>query len=175
MKRLSFLLIFAFCLPLTAHADEASKRAKVHEMLDLLHVDRLMAQVMDSAMRQVTTITNQMLGKNLNDEQKASLEDFQKQIFETVNAHVGWKAMEPDYVDLYAQTYTEDELDAIIAFYKTPAGMSMIAKTPELSQKSMTLVQQKMVSLQPQIQQMVEDFARKAAAEKSAAPATKSN
>jgi len=51
----------------------------------------------------------------------------------------------------------------------------MIAKTPELSQKSMTLVQQKMVSLQPQIQQMVEDFARKAAAEKSTAPATKSN
>lgn len=161
MKRLALLLVLSLSLPVTAHADDVGKRAKVQEMLDLLHMDRLMDQIMDSAMKQVTAITNRMIGQNLTENQKSSLTDFQKQIFETVNAQVGWKAMEPEYVDLYAQTYTEDELDGIIAFYKTPAGAAMIAKTPELTQKSMTMVQQKMIALQPKIQQMVEDFARK--------------
>jgi uncharacterized protein len=78
MKRLVLLLVFANCLPLTAHADEASKRAKVHEMLGLLHMDRLMAQIMDSAMSQVATVTSRMIGKDLTDDQKSSLEDFSR-------------------------------------------------------------------------------------------------
>jgi hypothetical protein len=173
MKRLISLLIFALCLPLTAHADDANKRAKVHEMLDLLHMDRMMAQIMDLAMQQATSMTNQMVGNNLTPDQKAKVEAFQKQVLDTVEAQVGWKAMEPQYIDLYVQTFSEEDLDGIIAFYKSPAGVSMISKTPELTQKSMAMVQQKMTTLQPQLQQMIQDFARSAA--KPAAPSMKSN
>jgi len=173
MKRLAFLLVFALSLPLTAHADEASKRAKVQEMLTMLHVDRMMAQLMDNAMRQVTAFTNQTLGKDLTDDKKAELEAFQKQLYGVVDSQVGWKAMEPAYVDLYSQTYTEEELDAIIAFYKTPAGASMLGKAPELNQKSMAMIQQKMQTLQPQIQQMIQDYTKKLAPA-PAAPATPS-
>jgi hypothetical protein len=47
MKRIVLLLALVVCLPLRGHADETSRRAKAHEMLALLHMDRLMDQMMN--------------------------------------------------------------------------------------------------------------------------------
>jgi hypothetical protein len=173
MKRiaLSMVLVVSLVLPLAAHADEASRRAKAQEMVTLLHMDKLMAQLMDNMMSQMNAMTSQMLGSSVSDEQKAKLAAFQKQVLAAVDAQVGWKAMEPEYVTLYAQTYTDEELDGIVAFYKTPAGASMIAKTPELSTKSMQLVQSRMMALQPQLKQMVDDFTKSVAPKPATTPA----
>jgi|SRR5437868_13989140 len=163
MKRLVSLVLLVLFVPLAARADDASKRAKVQEMLDMLHVDRTMAQVMELVKQQTTSMTSHTMGTNLTPEQKTSITDFQQKIFEFIESQIGWKAMQPQYVDLYASTFSEDEIDGMLVFYKSPAGQAMIAKMPELTQKSMVMAQQKMVSLQPQIQQMIEDFARSAA------------
>ena len=163
MKRLVSLILLVLFVPLAARADDASKRAKVQDMLDLLHIDKTMAQVMEVVKRQTTSMTSQTMGGNLTPEQKASIADFQQKVFDFIETQVGWQALRPQYVELYASTFSEDEIDGMLAFYKSPAGQAMIAKTPELTQKSMVLVQQQMTTLQPQIQQMIEDFARSAA------------
>jgi hypothetical protein len=142
-------------------------------MLQLIHIDQMMDQMMTALRQQVVTMTDQAMGSRATPEQKAQLANFQQQMFDFINAQVGWKAMEPEYVELYTQTYTDEELDGIIAFYKTPAGASMIAKTPELTQKALAISQSKVVSLIPQLQKMVQDFAGKAA--KSKEPALQSN
>ena len=36
--------------------------------------------------------------------------------------------MGPDLVKLYSDAYSENELDGILAFYRTPAGRAMLAK-----------------------------------------------
>jgi len=36
---------------------------------------------------------------------------------------------------ILAETYSEDELTQIVAFYESPTGQSMLAKSPELQQK----------------------------------------
>ena len=163
MKRLLPLAFLVLVLPLSAHGDDASKRVKVQQMLDLMHVDRTSEQMMQMVKQQTTSMTSQMMGANLSAEQKASVSEFQQKVFDFVESQVGWKAMQKEYVELYASTFSEDELDAMIAFYKSPAGQAMIAKMPDLLQKSITMVQQKMATLQPQIQQMVQDYARSAA------------
>jgi hypothetical protein len=173
MKRLICLVLFALCLPLTAHADDATKRAKVQEMLDLLHLDKLMAQMMDVAEQQASAITSHTVGKNLSPQQKSKVDAFQKQLFGYIESQLSWKALEPQYVDLYAQTFSEEDIDGMLAFYKSPAGVSMIAKTPELSMKSIALVQKKMLTLTPEIQKMVQDFA--STANQRSSPAMNSN
>jgi hypothetical protein len=172
MNRLVVLLALLLCLPLSARADEASKRVKVHEMFLLLHMDKRVDQLMDLMMKQVSSNSEKMFGKDLTPEEKAKLSHFQEQVFNLVETQVSWKALEPQYTDLYAQTYTEDELDAILAFYKSPAGVSMIAKTPELTTRSMELSQARMTTLMPQLRQMMEDFMREAAKSASTQPAT---
>ncbi len=69
--------------------------------------------------------------------------------------------MKPMFVKIYADTYTEEELDGIVAFYKGPAGQAMLLKMPILIQRSMAMSQQMMSDLMPEIQKMAEEEAAK--------------
>jgi hypothetical protein len=145
-----------------ARADEASKRAKAEQLFMLLHMDRMMDQLMSGVKRQVQQITESM--DHATPEQQKQITDFQQRVMDLVNQKIGWKALEPDFINLYASTYTEEELDGIIAFYKSPVGQKMIEKTPELTTKSTQVTQEKMKELQPVLSQMVQDFMKQMAA-----------
>lgn len=148
-----------------ARADEASKRAKAEQLFTLLRMDTMMDQLMGGVKRQVQQITESMPGADqATPEQKKQIVDFQQRVMDVVNQKIGWKALEPDFITLYASTYTEEELDGIVAFYKSPVGQRMIEKTPELTAKSTQITQQKMSELQPQLSQMVQDFMKQMAA-----------
>ena len=68
---------------------------------------------------------------------------------------------------IYASVYTEAELKAMLTFFKSPEGQSMIAKQPQVMQQMMPLIQQMQRDLMPKLQQM----AMEAKAELDAAPA----
>lgn len=50
---------------------------------------------------------------------------------------------------VYIESYSEAEIDAILAFYDTPVGKKMIAQTPHITQKSMEIGQTWGMQLQP--------------------------
>jgi uncharacterized protein len=170
MKRLALLLVLVLCLPLTAQADDASRHAKAQELLTLLHMDRLMDQMMNGVLAQTSAITKQFGGNNVKPEDQARLDEFQKKVMQLVQSQMGWKALEPDYVDIYAKNFTDEQLDAILVFYKSPAGIALVDKLPTLTNEGMQLAQAKMQAIQPQVRQMIEDFA-KSASTRSGAPA----
>ena len=62
MKRIALLVALVLCLPLTAHADDASRRAKAREMLQLLHTGQLLDQTMKRMMDQEAMATARNLG-----------------------------------------------------------------------------------------------------------------
>ena len=172
MKRPALLLVLSLCLPSTLHADDASKQAKVRELFALLHVEHISDQIRSSVMNQTAGIPKQIFGPDISPENKAKFDVLQEKILQTVDAQLGWKVLEPQYVKLYTDTYTEEEINGIVAFYKTPAGAAMIAKSPDLSTKSIQLVQSKMAAVQPQLKQMVEDFVRDTRPASTPAPAS---
>jgi uncharacterized protein len=166
MRRYVSVLLTVFMVGCCcARADEASKRAKAEQLFMLLRMDTMMDQLMSGVKRQVRQITESMPGADTaTPEQKKQMTDFQQRVMDVVNQKIGWKALEPDFISLYASTYTEEELDGIITFYKSPAGQKMIEKTPELTTKSTQITQQKMTELQPVLNQMVQDFMKQMAA-----------
>jgi hypothetical protein len=164
MKTLALFLTLCLCLPATAHADEAARRVKAQEMINLLHMDRLMKQMMDGVMAQVTAMQKQNTGSSITPDQQAKLDAFQAKVFALLDAQMGWKAMQPIYVDLYAKTFTDEELDGILAFYKSPAGIAMIDKLPQLTTQGQQIARERMVIVMPQLQQMIQDFTKEAAA-----------
>jgi hypothetical protein len=72
-----------------------------------------------------------------------------------------WNRIEAMYVRIYQETFTQTEIDGITAFYRTPAGESMLAKMPLVLQRSMAEVQQLMTSMLPRLQQMARQQAEK--------------
>jgi uncharacterized protein len=160
MKRIALLLILALSLPLTARADDASRRDKAKELLILLHTDRLLQQMMESIKQQSISMSGQMATHANTPEQQARLDAFRTKVFGLIESQLSYASLEPDYVKLYADNFTDEELDGILAFYKSPAGKSMIEKLPALTAQSFQLAQTRMTTLIPQIKQMVQDFAK---------------
>ena len=156
----SILLALAFSFPLAARAraDDASRLAKAEEMIALAHVDRLTNQVMDTLLQQTTTIMTQQSGGSLTPEQKAALDDFQKKLIAAIEPQIGWKAVAPALADIYAKTFTEDQMDDIISIYNSPAGAELMDKMPEINKHANEVMQARIIALQPQVRQMFADF-----------------
>lgn len=158
MRRFALLPLVLCASFATAHADEASKHAKAKEMLAILHTERVSQQITNNIMKQAAALPQQVFGGPVPPESKAKFDAFEQQLQQATDAQIGWKVLEPVYVDLYAKTYTEPELDAILTFYKSPAGQSMLAKGSELNQQGSQIMQTKMATLQPQLQKLAQDF-----------------
>jgi hypothetical protein len=156
--RLALLLVLVLCLPLVARADQASRRAKAAQLVVLLHTERMVQQASATILKQVSDAADNAIGPNATLESKARLADVEKIISLLIDAQLGWKAMEPGITDLYAQTFTEQELDAIVAFYKSPAGIALLDKMPQINAQIEQLAHSRLVILQPQINQAFEDF-----------------
>ncbi len=67
---------------------------------------------------------------------------------------------------IYAEVYSEAELKAMLAFFESAEGKSMLQKQPQVMQRMTPLVQAMQKELMPKIQQIVE----KARAESAPAP-----
>jgi hypothetical protein len=174
MNRSALILVLALCLPIASRADEANHRAKAQEMIVLLHTDRMVKQVSTNFMKQLSTAAEKVIGPNATGEKKAQLADFEKKFAQMIDAQVGWDVLEPALTDYYQRAFTEEELDAIVAFYKTPAGSALVEKMPDVNAQATRLLQSKMAAVQPQMKQMYEDFQKSqaATAAPSASPAS---
>jgi uncharacterized protein len=100
----------------------------------------------------------QMLGVKLTPEQQQQVDELNAKISAVLANTVGWDKLEPEYTRMYAAAFTEQQMDDILAFYKSPTGQAMIEKNPELLQQSSALAQQRMAEATPQIQKLIKDF-----------------
>ncbi|PSL35030.1 DUF2059 domain-containing protein [Chitinophaga ginsengisoli] len=125
-KILAILICLTFINNAFSQTTPTPKEKKIREMLELVGSGKLGVQV-----------AQQMLT------------NFQER-FTTVPAEF-WDKMKAninadDLINLtlpvYAKYYTEEDLDQIIAFYKTPAGRKVIEVTPQIVQESMQLGRQ---------------------------------
>jgi hypothetical protein len=140
-----------------ALAQDAGKTAKIEEMLRLTKTDEMMQQVMS----QMKAMNLQQLQKNLAPDEKAQAAEMQQKIFDLVNAKMSWEKFKPAVVQIYGEVYTDEELDGILAFYRSPAGHAMIEKMPQLMSRTMAVVQKLTADLQPDIQKLVKESAPK--------------
>ena len=162
--------------PCAARADEASKRAKVEELVSLMHMDRMMNQMLDAVKGQTEQMMQQLPGADsMTPGQKKIVADYQAKAMQIVIDSMGWKALEPQFVTLYAQNFTEDEIDGMVTFYKSPTGQAVLSKMPQLMSSAMQLTQSRMVDVQPKLKALMEDMVKQmdAATPKSSPPAAK--
>jgi hypothetical protein len=75
---------------------------------------------------------------------------------------MSWNKMKADYITLYAETFTEQELKDTVAFYKSPTGQAFIRKQPELMKRSMEISQKVMIKIMPKIRAMTEELKKAA-------------
>lgn len=163
MNRSFAVFALALILPLTARADDASQHARAQELVTILHSDRMVTQISGAILKQVSNAAVQAAGRNPSSENQTKVADFDKKVTDMVNAQLSWDVMGPQIVNIYAKSFTEDELTAIVTFYKSPAGTAFLAKAPEINQQLQQLAQPKLATLQTQIREAFDEFRKSVA------------
>ena len=156
--------------PSAASIQELLQVTQSHKMLDAMkaRMDGMMRQASEQALAGQPADAGE---QKIMDAQTARLSALMK-------GQLSWNSMEPMYVDIYRKSFTQKEVDDMIAFYKSPSGQSMVAKMPAVMGQVMQTMQGKMATLAPQLRQISEDTASQlkayeASKQSAAAPATK--
>jgi uncharacterized protein len=162
MKRTACLFLVVSVVGVhLAQGDSISKTRKVREMLAALRMEETTNRLEHAQEMQIQTMSKQQLaGITLDADQQKAYDEFQQNLVDLIRASMSWKALEPDFVKMYSDAYNEEEIDGILAFYHTSAGRAMLAKTPELTERSITISQQRMAAISPKIQALIDKFMR---------------
>ena len=104
-------------------------------------------------------IQKALQGKQPTAKQQAAITRMKSRMVGVVQEELAWDKLEPIYVRLYQESFSEEEVKDILAFYKTPAGQAVIHRMPGLMQKSMMEIQKTMGGAAPKIRKIQEEFA----------------
>ncbi|PRC94427.1 DUF2059 domain-containing protein [Solimicrobium silvestre] len=85
-----------------------------------------------------------MKGKTITPDQQKALDAFRAKIIKIQNDEISWNAMEPRIAEIYGNTLSQADVDGMIAFYQSPAGISFSKKMPEIMQQTMNMMQKMM-------------------------------
>src|SRR3954452_21143074 len=116
MRTLSLFLFLLVAVP-AVRADDASKTAKVEEFFRISGTEKMISQSMTMSMDQMKSgMFQQMMGMKLTPEQGVIVEELQGRVGKIVANALAWDQIKPGYVKIFAEAYTEPELDDILMF-----------------------------------------------------------
>jgi hypothetical protein len=138
IKKLFAVTVFSVFASLCQAA--APSEASIETLLDITKAKSIvekmpatMEQTMRLVLREVTA------DQNLSPEQKRALDATAQKFMQIISEEFSWETLKPSYIQIYMETFTQEEIDGLIAFYRTPTGHALIEKMPLVIQKSTAL------------------------------------
>ena len=137
--------------------DTAKNKELAEKLMDTMKISQTMTRSLDMMKKmQLDMMSKRLKGKDLQ-----NMEEFNRSIMELVSRELSWEKLKGPFINIYAESFTTEELDAMIKFYESPIGKKLLDKQPEIQQKAMQLVQSIMMRLMPEMEKMAKDFAEK--------------
>jgi hypothetical protein len=108
--------------------------------------------------------------QNLPPAKRQELEQVMQRFREKFNRimaeELSWPRMRELQMQIYRESFSQEEIDDLIRFYESPTGQRFIQKMPVVMQKTMQHTQQRMVSLRQKIAQAAAETAQELKTEK---------
>ena len=130
----------AYCAPASEESiDRLLADTKVEKLLDTMsvNVDQVMRRSMEASMQ----------GQPLSPEQRRVIDATAASFVQVMREEMTWDKMRPLYVQIYQESFTQEEIDGLIAFYESPAGVAFVEKMPFVMQKSMSIMQSRLAPM----------------------------
>jgi uncharacterized protein len=149
MKRaFNLLLLAAFSFSVTAQ--QLSKEQKIERILDLTSSDALIEVVVG----QVRSMLEQ-IQVNPTPQQKAKRQEALDKIAKLAKERL--QKVRPAMVQAYSETFTDAEIDGLLAWYSSPVGRSSTQKLPTVGARISGITQTEMNTLNDEINKIAED------------------
>jgi hypothetical protein len=150
MKHIAFIIMLALASPAyPASPSDRSVRDLMRVMDSQKMLDGAFGQldsIMQSSMKQA------LQDKDLTPEVQTAMDHARTKMITAMKEEMSWSKLEPVFMDLYKKSFTQTEIDGMLAFYRSETGRAVIAKMPLVIQNSMQLMQQTMMRLMPRME-----------------------
>lgn len=127
------VVCFGWAQALQAAPADPAKVALATQVLEATHARSTMMMIIDQMMPQMLAMLNtgehKIPQKVIDRFQKLVRQDMEASLPQVLKAQA----------EVYARHFSQDDLRALIAFYKTPAGQHMITETPKIMQEVMPI------------------------------------
>jgi uncharacterized protein len=134
----------------------------LRQLIEATHL----ARVLDSYMTAVDSgmqagIRQALSGKQPNARQQQIIDDMRTRMIKLLRESLGWSKLEPIFMDIYRRNFTQQEVNDMLAFYRSPTGRAVVDKLPATMQQAAQAVQKMLPSFIEQMQQIERDTAEK--------------
>ncbi|MBS1169085.1 MAG: hypothetical protein H6R01_3 [Burkholderiaceae bacterium] len=139
--KLRLLLAAALLIASNAFAAPPTTES-VEQMFSLTKTESIMNTLyanLDNVMR--SAINESLKGQKLTPKQQRALNALPARMAQVIREEFSWDKLKPVYLKIYQESFTQEEIDGLIAFYQSPAGVALVNKMPIVMQKSMAATQ----------------------------------
>jgi hypothetical protein len=153
-------IIATFCLLFSVSAFAAPPSdASLNELLAVTNVQQMLSG-MDAQMNQMMNgmIQQSLNGKQVNQAQQKAINNMKNKMSSMLRTEYAWEKIKPNFMRIYRDSFTQEEVNGMIAFYKTPSGKAVINKMPVVMQKTMVYTQTMVQGLMPKMQKIQHEF-----------------
>lgn len=146
MRRILFVALFVFCLGFgsaTVIADMQSHRRVAEELAQVLQIDRLLQQSYE-----------QMLDVQV--QANPDLKPYRDVMLDFFRKHMTWDALKDDLLNLYAEHFSESEMQELNAFYSTETGQKSISAIPDIMRRAGEIGVKRVQENLPELERMLQ-------------------
>jgi len=139
-------------------ADNKPSEQSIKELLRVTEsrklLDSMMGQ-MDNFMK--SSMQQAFKGKTITTEEQKIIDDMQSKMMDIFKQEMSWESLEPLYIQIYRDSFTQQEVDGMLAFYKSPSGQAVIKKMPLVVRNAMIEMQKRMGPIYQKIDKMIDE------------------
>jgi uncharacterized protein len=157
--RLIFTIAMLTLGPGTLCAQDARPtEASVRKVFAVTHVDSMLnSYTAQLATSMHTGVEHVMADQPLNDAQQKIIDSMTDKMVVLMREQLDWASIEPKMVQLYRDTFTQHEIDSMLAWYDSPTGRSVIAKQPVVMQQMTDYAQLHVKDMVPKLLKLQKD------------------
>jgi hypothetical protein len=161
MKSILLAVVLMAALPAFAKTQPASEES-IRELMTLTNS----RSVLDNAYGQLDGIMEQAMKQAVGDrpvtpEQERLMAEMRARMVELFRNEMGWDKLEPSYIKMYRETFTQEEVNGMRKFYKSRAGKAVIGKLPQMIQSLMQILLTEMQVVTPKVRALQEEYTAK--------------
>lgn len=127
-------------------------RALATELVRLMGVQQSVSTVPAQV---ATSIAEQIVALGVPEDRRELVADYMARLDALMVVGLSWETLERDFALLYAETFSEADLQALTTFFGSDIGRRYVTQTQSLTRQSTLLVEQHVQTLQPQIEALL--------------------
>lgn len=152
----SFSLWFASPPSALADSGEQPSKASVHALLEVMQthtvIDQYQGYLLDSLK---VRVEKTMAGQPMSQEQQEMVAELRTKVIVMYKKQRTWESIRPIYVQAYRESYSQEEIDAMLDFYRSAVGQAVIDKQPLILNKTDPEFRQRVNAVWPKVEQIL--------------------